>query len=46
MKTVVHYARVHTDSSKKNGVVERVLRKIQNAALAACILARDIFPHI
>ena len=35
----------NTDSPKQNGVVERALDIIQNAALAACIQALIIFPH-
>ena len=34
----------NADSPKKNGVVERALGIIQNAALAACIQAPIIFP--
>ena len=34
------------DSPKENGVVERALGIIQNAARAACIQAPIIFPHV
>ena len=36
----------NANSPKQNGVVERVLGIIQNAALAACIQAPIIFPHV
>ena len=36
----------NADSPKQNGVVERALGIIQNAALAACIQAPIIFPLV
>ena len=37
---------INADSPKQNGVVERALGIIQNAALTACIQAPTIFPHV
>ena len=37
---------MNADSPKQNGVAERALGIIQNVALAACILAPVIFPHV